>query len=184
MNSKWIYYLCPIFFNIAWGLLRFWPTCFHEDEPVCLIWNTSWFCSCSMWDLSSSHVFVPFHRCSGQSKVDISQFTSLEPCRNGWQKEVSYQSVDRWYEIQSANMHCPMLCIWESSKKVWALASLSSQAVQNTPIGRGYALMFWVFPQNAVAGSCWHADARPQDPICAKEYFPSFLNISWIWWNW
>ena len=79
-------------------------------------------------------------------------------------------------KFQSANMHCPMLCIWESSKKVWALASLSSQAVQNTPIGRGYALMFWVFPPKCRCWkllTCWCKTTRPY--LC-KRVLPKFLE--------
>ena len=70
---------------------------FFQDEIVCLIWTTSWVCSCSMLDFSSSPRFRTISQVFCPAQVGITQFTSLEPCRNCWQKEESHQGVDRWY---------------------------------------------------------------------------------------
>ena len=87
-------------------------------------------------------------------------------------------------KFQSANMlNALHLGVFKKVGEPWSL--YSQRPAKYFPIGRGFSRWcFESFPQNAVAGSWWHADARPQDGICAKEYFPSVLNLSWIWWNW
>ena len=52
---------------------------------------------------------------------------------------------------------------------------VSSQAQQNTPIGRGYALMLWVFHPSK---RTWHANAScARRCLCYKGYFPTFLLL-------
>ena len=64
-------------------------------------------------------------------------------------------------KFQSANMHCPMLCIWESSKKVWAPS-----------------LMFLsLSPKNARCWkllTCWCKTHKTL--FVQKSNFPSFLE--------
>ena len=124
------------------------------------------FCSRSMWDFI---IFPTFFRTiftgvSGQPKVDISQFTSLETLlKTAGRKKFSYQSVDRCY-WNSKVPTCTAQCFASGSlqKKVWG------------PI----ADVFESFPPKMpVAGSCWHADARTHKTLFVqKSNFPSFLE--------
>jgi len=71
-------------------------------------------------------------------KVDFSQFTSLEPSRNGWQKEEFHIKV--WiddFKIPKCQHALPNALHLGVLKRVGTLASLSCQAQQNTLVGRG-----------------------------------------------
>ena len=141
-----------------------------------------------MWDFSFSRfrtisqVFCPAQ--SGFSPVH--QLGTLPK----WlaERRVSYQGVDRWF-WNSKVPTCSMLCIWESSK-TWEPWSLYSQAQQNTSIGRGWALMFWVFPPKCrcwKSMTCWCKTTRRY--LC-KRVLPKCIEfilnlVKWpIWQPW
>ena len=129
------YDLCPVCFKIAWVDWDSGPHFFKFS-----VWSeTQADFVTALREISHfPHVFSPFHRRSVQPKVDFSQFTSLEPCRNGWQNEEFHIRVwidDIWIpKCQHALPNALHLGVF---KKVGSLASLSSQAQQNTPIGPG-----------------------------------------------
>ena len=118
------------------------------------------------------HVFAPFHRCSGQPKVDISQFTSLKPCWNGWQKEVSYQSVDRCYwnsKVPTCTAQCFASGSLQKKSEPWLLFPARPSEILPS-------LMFWVFPPKCRCWkllTCWCKTTRPY--LC-KRVLPKFLE--------
>ena len=166
--------LCALFASILLELTEILAHIFSQG------WNSVW--SKTQADFVTalreiSHlppIFAPFHRRSAQPKVDFSWFASLEPCRNGWQKEeLPFRVWIDDIEIPKCQHALPNALHLGVFKKVVAMK----------------ALMFWVFPQNAVAGSWWHADARTKDRTCAKERPPKFLEfilnlVKLVIWQW
>ena len=92
---------CALFASILLEFTEILATFFHEDEPVCLMWNTSWFCSCSMWDFSSSLRFRTISQalCPAQNGFLPVHQLGVLPKRLP-ERRVSNQGVDRWYWTQ------------------------------------------------------------------------------------
>ena len=162
-------YVCSICFNIAWVDWDSGPHFFTKMNQF--VWSET------QADFVAALCEI-FHKRCAQPKMDFSQFTSLEPCRNGWQKEEFHIRV--WIDdIEIPKCQHAQCFAFGSLQKSWSLGlSLQLFAQQNTSHRtRIFALMFWVFPQKCHCWklmTCWCKTTRPD--LC-KKVLPKFLEF-------